>query len=311
MNFSEQQMINGVRESDVDLMLLLLIRTAPEFRNWLVQHAEVGLGVEEFYGVKKSVSGSQGETDLAVGLKTSDGKRRLILIEDKIDADAQERQAERYFERGEAYMERGHWDSFHVFLIAPDHYPGEYERENYEVIIDLSEIIKSLDGFDHIAKPIVTEVLQRAIEKRPSDDSVFTNKIATRFRRHQDRLPNLEINVTPQHVKVYSRDPNHPDFVCYVVYSSGTYEEEVVVRVDLDLEYPNEELNEIRADLHKLEDELDGFKTGAKIQGVILNHLCQEFDDDEEFIERIVNTFVELITTAHPRLSNNSFDVAK
>lgn len=68
----------------------------------------------------RSATTSAGESDVVV-IYTSGDIRVGLLIEDKIDAQFQDRQAERYIERGDAGIGKA-WNSFWTCLVAPEKY---------------------------------------------------------------------------------------------------------------------------------------------------------------------------------------------
>ena len=76
----------------------------------------------ESYGAWHSISdASLGESDLVMMVE-SDGKTFALLIENKIDAPAMEKQGERYHKRGRAGIEEGKWDWFTTCMVAPELY---------------------------------------------------------------------------------------------------------------------------------------------------------------------------------------------
>lgn len=85
-----------------------------------------------------------GESDLTVCFASGD-KKYGILIEDKIDAEAQPDQCARYYLRGDAGIENGDYDTYAVFICAPERYlKSDYEADKYENHLSFEEIEKYL-----------------------------------------------------------------------------------------------------------------------------------------------------------------------
>ena len=80
-----------------------------------------------------------GESDMTI-IVSHAGKKHALLIEDKIDAVAMDRQCERYFERGYKGKERGDYDDFSVFIVAPKKYlETNFEAAKYPQKVSYEE----------------------------------------------------------------------------------------------------------------------------------------------------------------------------
>jgi hypothetical protein len=114
--------IGPVYERDVTLLLLEELSVSTDFQRWFVQQLlSSPCPVFALVRVHCSVMESNGESDLEVGFASEQGEI-WFLIENKIDAPFQLRQAARYLERGRSYIEQGQCTEFHTVLIAPERY---------------------------------------------------------------------------------------------------------------------------------------------------------------------------------------------
>lgn len=131
-------------ERDLDLLLLDLIYTSPEFGRWLLESTiglpradDASLSLE---GAWHSVIGFDGRESDLEALWTFNGSRIRILIEDKIEAECQPGQAAAYAERAKRYVEDGEADRAATVLIAPLGYPERYSEDtaafDYHVSIE-------------------------------------------------------------------------------------------------------------------------------------------------------------------------------
>ena len=130
----------SVEERDVDLLLMEEFHIDDEFVAWFC--ARLGLGHVTATGAWHSVSDSDGETDLLLRV-TASGKRIGVLIENKITAPEQDKQAERYHLRGIRSRETGKFDEYVTVMCAPQRYLDGVARDSayqhqisYEMIAD-------------------------------------------------------------------------------------------------------------------------------------------------------------------------------
>ena len=118
--------ISGVCERDIDLLLLEELIASSNFRSWLSDQAGLGrLDPLVAPKVYRSVTHSSGESDLEMYVTLADGTDAALLVENKVDAGLQTRQAERYTERADAYLTGAKCHRARTLLIAPRRYFGE------------------------------------------------------------------------------------------------------------------------------------------------------------------------------------------
>src|SRR5690606_27780257 len=99
--------------------------------------------VAECGDARRSVTDSTGESDLGVLLADSEGAKVRLLIENKVNAMLQPRQAERYRERGSACLASGGCSRYLTAIVAPERYFGSGDgakgfggKVSYEAIVD-------------------------------------------------------------------------------------------------------------------------------------------------------------------------------
>lgn len=118
---------DSVYERDMDMLFIRKLARDKSFvRQFFLKVKELsakGYDKEEFdvEKVAHSVFAEDGESDIEAVLSIG-SKRIAFLIENKIDAKAMPKQAERYFLRGQKAVERGDYEEFYVFIIAPEDY---------------------------------------------------------------------------------------------------------------------------------------------------------------------------------------------
>jgi len=129
--------IAGVCERDIDLLLLEEFHAGDRFWRWLTGMAlGEDLAAARFVRARHSVDQPSGESDLELAIEApagrrsrSDRSRRIrILFENKLDAVFQPQQAERYRQRGDAYLHNGECDRWVTVLLAPKAYLGWVEH---------------------------------------------------------------------------------------------------------------------------------------------------------------------------------------
>jgi hypothetical protein len=132
-----------VFERDVDLLVLdalyqddrlacwLLACAMPALYNWVVPQT-----------ARHSVSNSLGESDIVVVFQDGESQERFaLLIENKIDAEPQPGQADRYRLRGKQGCEDGSWHSFTTMMLAPEAYLAAVPDANaYDIRLSYEDL---------------------------------------------------------------------------------------------------------------------------------------------------------------------------
>jgi hypothetical protein len=140
-----QLIITGIAERDIDLLILEEFFVSPDFVRWFVGEADLPNEACRVVTLARSVSSSTGESDIELTLKSSEGFY-MLLIENKIAAILQPRQAERYRERADCYVREGRCTQCRTVLVAPKGYLGDpsdtlgFDKVvTYEAILDWLE----------------------------------------------------------------------------------------------------------------------------------------------------------------------------
>lgn len=177
--------IEAVSERDIDLLILEELTVSQEFAQFFIN--EVGLKNElKSWEVYHSVTESDlGESDLILLCNNSDGQRNAILIENKIDADAQPEQADRYKKRGELGRSKGDWSTFITCIIAPQKYlnsKGDADLYDFQISYEkLIDMFDCLNGIDEQRKNYRKNLLKLAIEQQRRGYAAKIDEAVTEF----------------------------------------------------------------------------------------------------------------------------------
>jgi len=168
----------NVYERDMDLFLMKKISTDRDFViNFFLRQGQLaakGYDKTDFTveKVSHSVRAADGESDIEAVLFV-EGKKVALLIEDKIDAPPMPEQAKRYSLRGQKAIERGEFEEFYVFIIAPENYlKSNAEAKKYDHCISYEEIQMSLE--DVFEKALIKHALSEANNVRLPRDARVT-----------------------------------------------------------------------------------------------------------------------------------------
>ena len=161
--------INGIRERDIDLLFLEELGSSSSFCTSFLESTghSPGLKPEK---VEVSVVGTDGrESDLVVWFKEND-LTWIFLIENKIDAQMQKKQAEDYRKRGKNYVDEGEADDYRIVLSAPNGYIEENESQakKFDHIICYEDMLEWIKASDIPAdrKSCKLSLLRTAINKQ-------------------------------------------------------------------------------------------------------------------------------------------------
>ncbi|MDD1633544.1 MAG: PD-(D/E)XK nuclease family protein [Methylococcaceae bacterium] len=186
-------------ERDVDFLLVEEFVSSPDFVQWFLQRIDAATREPvEVVRCRRSATDSIGESDVEVFVHVGD-EIVAILIEDKVHAAAQPRQAERYRERGEGHVRAGRCQRVITVLIAPQVYLGGKVRGFDKAISyeDLVDWFKHSDGAP-MRSHFKATVLCGAIEKATKGYQAVEDEPVTRFwqrywERSQVIAPELEM----------------------------------------------------------------------------------------------------------------------
>ncbi len=134
--------LQHLKEHHIDLLLLKELKASETFRQWFVQQIKGSdFIVGKFEKVEHSVDSFNGESDLELTVSDSQGQQWIFLIENKITAALQPRQAKRYSERGEHYKTEQKCADFTTAITAPRRYLGNSKsKKGFDATISYEAI---------------------------------------------------------------------------------------------------------------------------------------------------------------------------
>lgn len=239
-----------VAERDIDLLLLEEINVNYEFAAWLFQRAfGDSVGASHCDGAWHSVTHPQlGESDLVVVY----GEESAILLENKIDAPAQPKQAARYRRRGEEGCKEAFWQRFVTCILAPQRYlQANVEARDYDLRVSYEEIRDWFEGQNSNRYQFRSYVLDQAIEQNRRGYSPVADDIVTAFWRAYwelatDKFPSLEM----PRPGIKPANSDWPDFRPTVLGKELNIVHKMAQGyVDLQIRNASEKLEQIRASL--------------------------------------------------------------
>ena len=179
-----QVTISSVVERDIDFLLVEELVAPDGFLPWFL--ARIGLsGTYEPVAVAHSATTPTGETDIELTIRSASGTR-VILLENKIDANLQPRQAERYRERAARYVAEGQCSAASTVLVASAAYFASDAHDlGFDHTVSYEDI---LDWFVHAdrlgsRKEAKLALLQRALARGSAGWVMVPDESATEFWR--------------------------------------------------------------------------------------------------------------------------------
>lgn len=193
-NLRNRLPMSWLRERDVDLLLCSELHCdGGPLRALFV--GDWNNGIAEFDGAWVSYVDSEGEADLVAAFK-SGAKSLVLLIEDKIDAEFQPEQPERYHRRAQRWAA----DSLpgatvETVLFAPADYLGNAGSELFDRQISYEEVIAALsESFDPRTR-FLAQTLKNGIEAQKQGYKPLYDDTATQVWNAIWEIANA---VTPQ-----------------------------------------------------------------------------------------------------------------
>ena len=190
------QLVEAIHERDVDLILLEELNTNNHFASWFVRQLELP-ELTKFMGAWRSMSGfGLGETDLLLSYYSGE-KIVYLLIENKLDADFQDKQFERYKSRGEQYVLENKCVECFCVLFAPRQYAED--QDDFEKYITYEDL-RSYFEFDANRRSIFKAgLLNIAIEKlkrgyRPVNSEPAQKFFLAYWKYRGEYFPEFEMN---------------------------------------------------------------------------------------------------------------------
>lgn len=170
--------IPRVCERDTSLLVLEEMHASIPFQHWFLSKIGEDPGSARLDDAQFSLVSSDGESDVVASFHL--GHTRLTcLIENKIDASLQHRQAERYLERAADLLQSGKADNAITIILAPEKYLGkEPEAKGFNRHICYEDLA---DWFLH----------EKPLSARSRYKAAILNAAITKARRMPDPDPRI------------------------------------------------------------------------------------------------------------------------
>ena len=159
-------------ERDVDLVLVRAFADNNRVARLFLDKEDVILEVHH------SAMELHGESDLQVVVDRK-GKRHAILIEDKVDAQAQPEQYFRYCQRGQRGQEEARWADYTVYIAAPQKYlESDEEAKKYPHQVSYEDIHRELLQLND---PVSLAIIETALAKSAGSLPPVVDEAVTAF----------------------------------------------------------------------------------------------------------------------------------
>lgn len=154
----------NAQERDIDLLLLEEMHCSPEFVSWIGQRA--GIDDAKLIMAQHSVYKRNGETDVLAVFESPAG-RVALMIEDKIGAAMQPKQAERYHLRGEQICAaEQNIKRYRTLLCAPKSYLASVPVADWHATLSLEDIAEWFAKQSNLRADWRRDVLMHAIRRQ-------------------------------------------------------------------------------------------------------------------------------------------------
>lgn len=166
-----------VGERDIDLLIMRAFSSTPQFKQMFFK--QLGWDNCKIIHIEHSLMHTElGETDVIV-IAQKDDRKYCLLIENKIDAEAQPEQYSRYVQRGELGVSTGQYDCFAVFITAPQIYlDTDPEAKKYPYHLSYETMLSFFENRDD---EFECSLLRAAIQKKEDGYTVLEVPAITKF----------------------------------------------------------------------------------------------------------------------------------
>ena len=176
--------ISGVCERDMDLFLIEELSSDIELLGWLFNRCGLGQPVFDKTRILHSAVAGNGESDIEVHSTCEDAQRVILLIENKVGAAFQPRQAERYQIRAQNYRSNGTAENAVTLLFAPSVYiDGKGGNQGFDYSLSYEELAQkvALHEGEEPRKVYKRTLLQAAANKSRNGYAGVMDDNASRF----------------------------------------------------------------------------------------------------------------------------------
>jgi hypothetical protein len=192
--------IAGVNERDVDLLFLEEFYAGDDFWKWLVHMVLPDVFAPAcFLRAQRSLTTTQGESDLALDFHCERHGHVRLLIENKVAAAFQPEQADRYRWRAESDILQGKCTTARTVLIAPRRYLAASSK-GFDAVLPYESVVEWFDNATTLGPRRIykSRLLRLAIEKavagyNPVTDAPVTNFWQSYWAMSQEIAPQLRM----------------------------------------------------------------------------------------------------------------------
>ena len=169
-----------ILEHDMDMLILEEFACSTEFSKIFLN--KVNISDAKVLSTWQSKTDSElGESDMTVVFEYND-KKIALLIEDKIDAIAMPEQPARYVLRGNKGVIDGEYDTYYIFIVAPQEYLEKNEKaKEYPNYVSYEEIRDYFEKINDTRRSFKLAQISLAIEKQKNGYQVVKNALVTDF----------------------------------------------------------------------------------------------------------------------------------
>ena len=170
----------NIEERDTDLAIIRSFIDYDSVRNLFFsqinRHGEI---IKIYHSLTQIESdGHEGESDIVI-ICRDEKEKFAIFIEDKINADPQPSQRERYNNRAKLLAKSEGFDKAYIFLCAPEAYLSSGKAEGYDLCVSHEKICEQLKERD-----INKWVFNYSCDEKKQGYSVIKNDAVTDFWDH-------------------------------------------------------------------------------------------------------------------------------
>ena len=197
--------IECVLERDTDLLFLEEWSVNEKFAGWMLEQFGITEKFFRFDGFHSVTDPQYGESDLLL-IAENESNKIALLLENKIDAVAQEEQAARYFLRAEKIRQELQLSCSEVGIIAPENYLlNNSEAANYPHCVSYESAAQWFASQNDLRSQYRAAVLLAAVEKerrgyRPVKDEQVSQFWHDYWEYLQKTIPEVEMkepNIVP------------------------------------------------------------------------------------------------------------------
>ncbi len=193
-----ETILEAVAERDIDLLLLEEFHCSQEFKRFFLKATIGESSPVRFLKAVHSIKDSKyGESDIEVDFQKK-GSIIRFLIENKIDAELQPNQPERYKQRALKYMNSQEVNEAKTVLIAPEKYIAQDIKSRFDYSISYETVQKWFKKSDRPRGIYKSKIVKEAIDQaRRGYNPIISRNVTEFWQRYwhfvQATAPELEM----------------------------------------------------------------------------------------------------------------------